>query len=101
MAHKDGELYVLGDRSEIYAYAGRQPQRRFFSSIPLAMIPAWGEEAKAGLIACPPAILVVPDSPTFTVPWTEENERLYGTRDDHPSGVVFTNPLYACSVRPH
>ena len=100
VAHKDGELYVLGDRSEIYAYAGRQPQRRFFSSIPLVMIPAWGEGAKAGLIACPPAILVVPDSPTYRVQWTEEIERLYGTREDHSSGVVFTNPLYVCSTPP-
>jgi hypothetical protein len=99
-AQTDGELYVLSDRSDIYEYAGRQPQRRFFSSIPLAMIPAWGEAARAGLIACPPAVLVVPNRAEFTVPWADEIERLYRTRDDYSSGTVFTSPLYACAAPP-
>ena len=97
-AAKPGELYVLGDRSEVYTYARRQPERRFFSSIPLVMRTDWGDEARSDLLACPPAVFVVPSSEHFTVTWTGDVERLYATREDYVAGSIFTNPSTTCTV---
>ncbi len=90
-----GEVYVLGSRPEVYVYAERQPQRRFFFSIPLVMKEDWGEETRAGLLACPPAVLVVPETDIYEVDWRDEVERLYAERADYDGGSVFTEPTAA------
>jgi 4-amino-4-deoxy-L-arabinose transferase-like glycosyltransferase len=92
-----GELYVLGFRSEIYAYAGRQPERRFFFSVPLILSEEWGRTARAELARCPPVVLVIPDEdPLFPVDWSPEIAQLYRVRQEYERGIVLTEPLRPC-----
>jgi hypothetical protein len=92
VASKPGEVYMLGDRSQFYIAADRQPRRQYFFSIPLVMKEEWGDETRADLLACPPAVLVVPDTATFMVAWGDEIEQRYAVREDHSYGSVLTEP---------
>lgn len=92
----EGELLVLGDRTEIYEYAGRWPERRFFSSIPLVMRASWGEEMRHDVLACPPAVLVVQTKGDFLVPWAPEAAALYRVREVFGRGVVYSEPVAVC-----
>lgn len=94
-----GEAYVLGDDVRIYAYAARQPSRRFFYSVPLFSRPPWGEATRAALLACPPRTLVVPRDPQtpFPVAWSAELESLYARRTTYTTGALLTEPRIACA----
>lgn len=94
-----GETYVLGDDARVYAYASRQPSRRFFYSVPLAVNPLWGDVAREALLACPPATLVVPADPgsPFNVAWSADLERLYAHHASFAAGALFTEPRIVCA----
>jgi len=91
-----GELYVLADHAQPYVHAGRAPERRFFYEVPLSVRPAWGEEVRAELVACPPAVLVTLDDPQFPMPWRHEITALYGRRIGVEGGTVYLNPSRRC-----
>ncbi len=92
----EGDVYVLGDRAQIYALAGRQPERRLFFSIPLVVRADWGNEVRTDLESCPPAILVVPRHNLFEVSWAPDVEALYASRRSFDDAMMFTQPRIAC-----
>lgn len=94
----DGEVYVLGDRTEIYAHADRQPERRFFYSVPLAVRPDWGREMKRALRECPPDVLVIPYENLFPMDWSEEVASVYKRRAEFEDGAVLTKPRFMCGM---
>lgn len=95
---RPGELYVLGDHAEIYAYADRQPERRFFFSVPLVFREDWGASTRADLLACPPELLVLPssDSDQFQVDWAAEVADTYRTRLEFDNASLLTDPAHVC-----
>lgn len=92
----DGELYVLGDRSQIYVLADRQPERRLFFHVPMAVGEPWSSEARASLEACPPDVLVVPAS-LFRVEWRRDIAAMYAFSRAYEGAVVYTSPMRECS----
>lgn len=95
-----GELYVLGEKGQVYVLADRMPDRRFFTSIPLAVREAWGDDARHGLLACPPDVLVtIEDTPLFDIPWRGEVEAMYRSREEFAHGAVLTRPSAVCAAR--
>jgi hypothetical protein len=97
IAAAPGEFYVLGDHGQSYVFADRQPQRRFFFVSPAVVRPEWGDELRAGLIACPPAVLVVAEDSLFPVRWQTDVTSLYSRKIDTPAGAVYLNPTTTCS----
>ncbi len=93
----DGELYVLGDRAQLYADAGRQPQRKYFYSVPLVVDTKRGTAMRAELLRCPPAVLVVPERNVFPVPWASDLATAYGERLEFAGGVVYRRPYSVCT----
>lgn len=92
-----GEVYVLGEKGQVYVLAGRMPERRFFTSIPLAVREDWGQAAQRDLRACPPDVLVtIGDKPLFDIPWQREIVAMYGTHVVFEHGAVHTAPSPAC-----
>jgi hypothetical protein len=91
-----GELYVLGDRSQIYAYSNRRPERRFFYSVPLAVHQEWGDRMRAELLTCPPDVLVVPAFVLFPVDWVDEVASVYRQRVEFPDGMLYRQPHHTC-----
>ncbi|MGD0765695.1 MAG: hypothetical protein ABR978_05255 [Dehalococcoidia bacterium] len=94
-----GEVYVLGDRTYLYAYAGRQPERRFFYSVPLVARPEWGEQMRRDLLACLPDLLVIPKESVFPVDWQDDVVSGYERRTDYDDGVVLTQPKQRCGIK--
>lgn len=91
-----GELYVLGDRSELYAYAGRKPQRRFFYSVPLVVDRDRGASVRDDLTRCPPDVVVVPRNNVFSVDWQDDVGALYHERVEFDEGVIYRHPRAPC-----
>ncbi len=94
-----GEVYVLGDRTYLYAYADRQPERRFFVSTHLVARSDWGEAMRQQLIACPPDLLVIPKGNVFPVDWEDDVTAGYGQRTEYDDAVLFTLPKVPCVGR--
>ncbi|MGD0114715.1 MAG: hypothetical protein ABSC13_01755 [Dehalococcoidia bacterium] len=94
-----GEVYVLGDRTYLYAYADRQPERRFFYSVPLVARRDWGEAMRQQLIACPPALIVIPKHIVFPVDWEDDIKAIYTTQTEYDDGLVLTQPMVPCVGR--
>jgi hypothetical protein len=92
----EGEVYVLGGKTEIYTYAGRQPQRRFFYSVPLVVRSDWGREMREDLLACPPDVLVIPEGSLFQVDWKDDVASVYERRAEFDTGTVLTQPKLPC-----
>lgn len=92
----DGELYVLGDRSQIYVESNRRPQRRFFYSVPLVVHDRWGQLMREELLSCPPDVLVVPTPVMFPVDWADDVAALYGNRVEFAEGMVYREPNRTC-----
>lgn len=95
----EGEVYVLGGKTEIYIYADHQPQRRFFYSVPLVVRSDWGREMREQLLACPPDVLVIPEGSLFQVDWTDDVAPIYEERTEFDSGMVLTQPSVPCVGR--
>ncbi len=93
-----GELYVLGDRSQIYVLADRQPERRYFFNVPLAVSASRAAEARASLIACPPELLVVPQTILFKVDWAGQVTELYSERRQFAHAILFSRPTRLCDL---
>jgi hypothetical protein len=92
-----GEFYVLGDHGQSYVFADRQPQRRFFFASPAVVRPEWGDQLRADLIACPPAVLVVAEDALFPVPWQSDVTSLYTRKIETPAGAVYLDPTTTCT----
>lgn len=95
---RPGELYVLGDHAEIYAYAERQPERRYFFGVPLVFREDWGASTRAQLLACPPALLVLPTGNFFEVDWAEDVASVYGTRIEFKNASLLTDATHQCGA---
>jgi 4-amino-4-deoxy-L-arabinose transferase-like glycosyltransferase len=93
-----GEVYVLGDKTQLYAYADRQPERRFFVSGHLVARRDWGEAMRQQLIACPPDLLVVPKRNVFPVDWEDDVTAGYEQRTEYDAAVLFTQPRVPCGA---
>ena len=96
---RPGELYVLGDHPEIYAYADRQPQRRYFFAVPLVFRKDWGSSMRAELLACPPEFLVLPSITRFRVEWAGDLAAVYRTRLEFKKATLLTDPKHSCVAR--
>ena len=94
-----GELYVLGHFSDIYVYSDREPQRRYFFSVPLSVDERLGQKERAALLACLPDVVVVPERSLDLYPlrWATEIEAQYRSRQDYDGGFVLTDPLATCA----
>jgi hypothetical protein len=93
----DGELYVLGDASQVYLEAGTIPELRVFFASPLAMDRSLGERTRSELVACAPDVLVVPKrAALFEVEWAAEVERQYRERRGFREAWMFTSPARPC-----
>ncbi|MBF6599768.1 MAG: glycosyltransferase family 39 protein [Dehalococcoidia bacterium] len=99
IGNKSTELYVLGDDARVYAYAGRQPVRRFFYGVPLSLNSTWSDSTRDALLRCPPQTLVVPSDPStpFPIPWTSQLTSLYRERQTLPAAVVLSQPTTTCA----
>ena len=98
LASKPGEVYVLGSRSDIYTYAGRQPKRRFFFSIPFVIRPHWSEGVRADLLACPPEVLVaLSHDEEWPIPWRDDVIALYAHSEEYEAGTIYTEPEHTCT----
>jgi hypothetical protein len=91
-----GETYVLAGHAQPYVHAGRVPQRRFFFSVPLAVRPAWGEDVRRDLAACPPPVLITSNDAAFRVPWQDEITTLYARHIEVTDGTVWLAPVRNC-----
>lgn len=93
-----GEIYVLGEKGQVYVLADRMPERRFFTSIPLVVRDDWGDAARRDLLACPPDVLItIEDAPLFDIPWQHEVVAIYAEREQFEHGTVHTAPSKPCS----
>ncbi len=99
IAATPGEFYVLGDHGQSYVFADRQPERRFFFASPAVVRPEWGDQLRASLVACPPAVLVVAEDALFPVPWQSDVTSLYTREIDTPAGAVYLDPTQPCPTR--
>jgi hypothetical protein len=94
----DGELYVLAGGPDIYLASGHRPERRFFFSIPLEVIPDWAESTRRSLETCPPEALVIYSRNRFSVAWTPGIAPLYAHRREFISSelALLTDPIRPC-----
>lgn len=91
-----GELFVLGGSTQIYTYASKQPQRRFFFDVPLAVRKDWGVSAEHELLTCPPDVLVVPGNGLFKLGWVGDVEAGYRNRREFANATLLTDPNRLC-----
>ena len=87
---------MLAGHAQPYVHAGQMPQRRFFFSVPLTVRPAWSEEVRRDLAACPPPVLITSDEAAFRVPWQDEITSLYARRIEVHGGTVWVDPTRGC-----
>jgi hypothetical protein len=97
------DLYILGQKEQIYSEAHAQPTRKYFFSTALVVRPEIGSEVRRALLDCPPDVLFVPnpDSNSFNVSWAPDIEVLYAVEKDTAEGKVFTMPIFSCAADPH
>jgi len=98
VSREAGEVYMLGDHSQVYEYVSRRPRRTWFFAVPLVVRPRWGEQARLDLLDCPPDVLIVSNDSLFQVAWTADLEALYANRVDFEPADVFTNPIKHCET---
>jgi hypothetical protein len=77
IARTDGEVYGIGSPPQLYPYAGRVPERRFFFENPLIIREDWRDATKEGLQRCTPDALVLARDLPDELMWADELRSSY------------------------